>query len=85
MVCQPWVSSTSSPVTTNCCYETGQSCSKTAECCGGLACAGGKCACEAQGQFCVRDVDCCGGGRHGGRHLGHVARRGGRGWRAFRR
>jgi MYXO-CTERM domain-containing protein len=59
MVCQPWVSKIGDTPSNVCCFETGDSCSGTNDCCGGLACTSGKCTCEALGDFCLRDVDCC--------------------------
>jgi len=61
MVCQPWVANIGDPTTNACCFETGQTCSGTNDCCGGLACTAGKCTCEALGDFCLRDADCCNG------------------------
>jgi len=61
MVCQPWVAKIGDTPSNVCCFETGDSCNGTNDCCGGLACTGGKCTCEALGDFCLRDVDCCDG------------------------
>ncbi len=61
MTCQPWVAKIGDTPSDVCCYDLDQACSSTNDCCGGLACSNGKCACEALGQFCLRDADCCAG------------------------
>jgi hypothetical protein len=61
MVCEPWVAKVGDTPSDACCLETGQTCSGTNDCCGGLACTGTKCTCEALDAFCLRDVDCCNG------------------------
>jgi hypothetical protein len=47
--------------TDTCCRSDGDPCSGDAECCGDMACSGGRCACRADGESCQAGRECCGG------------------------
>jgi len=53
--------------TLRCCTGAGSACRTSAECCGQMLCAGGRCACQREALACDQNGDCCSGNCVSGR------------------